>query len=247
MGQKVSRVYGTIIKRPMQRYNVEHRAHKVLDKIENPAAPAMRAPMYQSDKQILDQVRQENPELGAEMKRKDETLHAHLKDVYVTSKDPPGMAPAEQSTRQVHLDRPLPLDRTVNSEVFIPGLLRVDKRKAPRGKITLEQAMTLLTDHASKPEVHTVQSLATTYRLNPETLEDVVKHFKLFKVHIPTEKEEEEYDPLKAGKTWVSDVKEELQDSYDMHQERMQHLKRLKQKDKERKERDKLQQLESGK
>ncbi len=35
------------------RYNVEHRAAKVISKIEDPAAPAMRAPMYKSDKELL--------------------------------------------------------------------------------------------------------------------------------------------------------------------------------------------------
>ena len=29
MGQQVSRVYGSLVKRPIQRYNVEHRAQKV--------------------------------------------------------------------------------------------------------------------------------------------------------------------------------------------------------------------------
>ncbi len=35
------------------RYNVEHRAAKVISKIEDPSAPAMRAPMYKSDKELL--------------------------------------------------------------------------------------------------------------------------------------------------------------------------------------------------
>jgi len=245
MGQQVSRVYGSLVKRPIQRYNVEHRAQKVISKIENPKEPAMRAPMYQTDRQILDQIRKSNPELGTEMKSKNDVLHTHLRDVYVTSKDPAGIDPPEESKRQIHPDRPLPLNRDSNPEAFIPGMLRIDNRKkAPRGKVTLEQAMTLLTDHAMKPEVNTAQSLADTYRLNPETLENTLKYFKLFKVHVPEEKEKPNFDPLSAGKDWVVDSKEELKDSYDLMQERKQHKQRLKTIDEERKKRQLT--LESG-
>ena len=38
------------------RYNVEHRAAKVISKIEDPTAPAMRAPMYKSDRDLLGNV-----------------------------------------------------------------------------------------------------------------------------------------------------------------------------------------------
>lgn len=248
MGQQVSRVYGTLIKRPAQRYNVENRAHKVISKIEDPSSPAMRAPMFQTDRDILENVRRTNPDLGIEMKRKDQTLHSHLKEVYVTSQDPKSMEPTDEHThtdkKKIHPDRPLPLDRSAGkSEVFIPGLHRIDKRKSIRGKVTIEEAMTLLTDHATKPEVHTVEALSNAYRLNPEILEEVVKHFKLFKVHIPEDKEVKEFDALKAGKDWVIDTKEEIQDSYDFMKEREQIHKRLVNKDAERK---KLQQLAAG-
>ena len=35
------------------RYNVEHRAAKEISRIEDPAGPALRAPMFQSDKELL--------------------------------------------------------------------------------------------------------------------------------------------------------------------------------------------------
>ena len=49
MGNAVSRVYGTIVKRPLQRYNVDNRAEKVITKIEDPTAPAERAPWFDAD------------------------------------------------------------------------------------------------------------------------------------------------------------------------------------------------------
>jgi len=244
MGQAASRVYGSLIKRPAQRYNIEHRAAKVISKIEDPSSPAMRAPMFQTDKDILENARRDNPDFGNEIKRKDEALHTHLKDVYVTSQDPSGKPPDQMARKQVNLDRPLPLDRRAGkTEVFIPGLMRVDRRGASRGKVTIEEAITLLTEHTSKPDIHTVQVLSDKYRLNPEILEEVLKHFKLFKIHIPVNKEVEEFDALKAGKDWVIDTKEELKESYDFMQERENLKKKMIQKDIERK---KLQQLESG-
>ena len=39
------------------------------------------------------------------------------------------------------------------------------------------------------------------FRLNPETLSEVLKHYQLFKIHVPEEKPEtQDFDPLKAGK-----------------------------------------------
>jgi len=245
MGQAASRVYGSLIKRPAQRYNIEHRASKVISKIEDPNSPAMRAPMFQTDKDILENVRRSNPELGSEMKRKDEALHSNLKDVYVTSQDPSGVPPDQMAWKEADPNRPLPLDRRAGkAEAFVPGLLRVDKRGSSRGKVTIEEAMVLLTDHATKPDIHTVEALSNKYRLNPETLEEVVKHFKLFKVSVPVDKEEQQkFDALQAGKDWVIDTKEEIQESYEYMQEKQDFMKRIKQKDAERK---KLQKLESG-
>ena len=43
--------------------------------------------------------------------------------------------------------------------------------------------------------------ISLIFRLNPETLEEVVKHFKLFKVSVPVDKEEQQkFDALQAGK-----------------------------------------------
>ena len=56
MGNAVSRVYGTIVKRPLQRYNVEHRAEKLITKFEDPKAAPQRAPMYEADAKLRDEV-----------------------------------------------------------------------------------------------------------------------------------------------------------------------------------------------
>ena len=84
MGNKVSRVYGSIVKRPLQRYNVEHRTEKVLDKFADPGAAPVRAPMYDADKMIREQTIKTEEGIH---KVEDDLLN-RLKDVYVSSKDP---------------------------------------------------------------------------------------------------------------------------------------------------------------
>ena len=63
MGNQVSRVYGFLVKRPLQRYNVDNRAEKMINKFEDPVAKPHRAPMYKSDAELLEEVRRENPQL----------------------------------------------------------------------------------------------------------------------------------------------------------------------------------------
>jgi len=247
MGQQISRVYGYVIKRPIQRFNIENRAFKVLDKIEDPKEKAMRAPMFQSDKEILEQVRKTTPNLETEVQRKDSDLDDRLKDVYVQSYDPPGSehfkGPMEDK-RKENADRPKPADRSVHSEDFVPGLLRMDKSGKLRGKVNIDEAVELLTAHAAKPDVNTVESLADQYRLNADTLADVVKHFKVFKVFTPPpEVEKKRFDPLQAGKDWVESEKESLESNLELLEKRKNYKKELELKDKERA---KIQKLGAG-
>eukprot|EP00088_Acartia_fossae_P009529 TRINITY_DN14632_c0_g1_i4.p1 TRINITY_DN14632_c0_g1~~TRINITY_DN14632_c0_g1_i4.p1 ORF type:complete len:250 (+),score=54.99 TRINITY_DN14632_c0_g1_i4:106-855(+) len=245
MGQKVSRVYGFFVKRPIQRYNVEERAHKVISKIEDPSGPAMRAPMFQSDKEILERVRQENPNFGQEMSSKDSALHTRLRDVYVESHDPPDLVDyQENKQRHQNPEKPLPVNRTSSFAELHPGVGRATKvTTTKRGKITLESALDMLTEHGKNPDVNDAERLANTYRLNPDTLSHVLKHYQLFKIHIPEVKETPDFDPLKAGQTWVEDTKDELKGAISLMEERKAHRKRLAQKDDERK---KLQKLGPG-
>lgn len=52
----VARVYGHIFIRPLQRYNVENRAFKLLDRMETSAKPIVTAPKYKPTKEYLKQL-----------------------------------------------------------------------------------------------------------------------------------------------------------------------------------------------
>jgi len=238
MGQPLSRVYGFIVKRPLQRYNVEHRAAKEISRIEDPAGPALRAPMYESDKDLLEKIRQSNPSLADANLRKDGDLYNRLQDVYVTSEDPAGHEPPKPRDNP---DRPFPQDRTNYSENFIPGLMRVDKnRSVPRGKVSLDDAVQFLSDHRSKPEVHTPQHIADTFRLNPETTANALKYFQVFQVFEPKKKFDKDYDALELGKDWVEGKKEEYKSVMDYKLERDQKRKELEQKEEQKRKQELL-------
>lgn len=230
MGQQVSRVFGFAVKRPLQRYNVEHRAAAEIARIEDPKGPAMRAPMFDSDKQLLEQLRHSNPELAKANVRKDQDLHTRLRDVYITSEDPDETPkPADNPSR------PLPEDRSQYAENFVPGMMRVDKRKAVRGRVTIDQAVKFITDHNQNPNEHSAEHIANTYRLNPETTANSLKYFRLFNVYIPEVKEEAlPKGPDQLGKDWVEGVIEKKEALMDYHLEKEERLKKLKEQQKER-------------
>jgi len=256
MGQQVSRVYGFLVKRPIQRYNVEHRAAKVISKIGDPKAPAMRAPMFETDKQLIDDLRRNNPGLAEVSSRKDDELFSRLRDVYVTSADPvtaaadPVTAAAdpvtaakspddghEPTAKKVDPTRPLPLDRTQYQDNFVPGLMRIDKsRKTPRGKVSIDNAITFITEHSLKPETVTSTTISENYRLNPETTANTLKYFGIFKAYVPPEKEyKKEFDALEAGKNWVETKQEVVTTMLDYQKERSERRKLLLEKEERRK------------
>ncbi|XP_023322688.1 protein NDUFAF4 homolog isoform X2 [Eurytemora carolleeae] len=216
MGQQLSRVY-----------NVEHRAAKEISRIEDPAGPALRAPMFHSDKELLENIRKSNPTLADSTHRKDSQLHSMLQDVYVKSEDQHLNDPPQQSQQ-----RPLPLDRVRYQDNFIPGMMRVDKtRKTARGKVTLDEAVEFLTNHTSKPEEHTATSIADTYRLNATSTANVLKYFKMFKIYVPEKKITKPYDPLEAGKDWVEGIQESRASLLDYEEERKKRVAMLKEKE----------------
>jgi len=205
MGNQVSRIYGAVVKRPMQRFNVDHRAEKVINKIEDPLAAPMRAPMYKTDSDLLDEIRKTKPEVADSAVKKNDELHNRLRSVFVTSNDPEIVENTDTSTSDF---RPLPMDRNQYSQEFVPGHLRTEKI-VPRGKVTLEQVVDLLTKHKETDGTYDNCAAADQYRINPTTAENTLKYFQIFGMIEPKTREYEydQPDPLSAGVDWVEAVK----------------------------------------
>eukprot|EP00092_Neocalanus_flemingeri_P036423 GFUD01039659.1.p1 GENE.GFUD01039659.1~~GFUD01039659.1.p1 ORF type:complete len:253 (-),score=88.13 GFUD01039659.1:129-887(-) len=203
MGNAVSRVYGYVVRRPLQRYNVDHRAEKMIKKFEDPNAAPHRAPMYESDAQLLEEIRRENPELSSSAVKKDDDLHDRLKSVYTFSTDPQPDPRSQESVK-----KPLPRDVVRHYEDFVPAQLRVERqgqmRTLPRGKVSIDQAVNLLTKHSQTEGEFGVEEISKEYRLNQEAVSNTVKYFQIFQMMETTTRDSELVtpDPLQAGPTW---------------------------------------------
>lgn len=83
MGQQLSRIRGALITRPAQRFNIEARTEKLLNQEKTKPAPK-----YEADKQLLEQIQKERPEITEAATKKDDDLLKRLEQVYVASTDP---------------------------------------------------------------------------------------------------------------------------------------------------------------
>jgi len=198
MGNAVSRVYGTIVKRPLQRFNVEHRAEKLITKFEDPKAAPQRAPMYEADVKVREEIiRTEDGvhKVGPE-------LLDRLKQVYVDSQDTNPRA-AENP------DRPLPRDVAQHYQDFVPAQMRVERqgreRSIPRGRVTLNQTLDILNKYRTTEGEFGAEQISGEYKINKNVADNVVRYYELFNM-METNTRENEYDPpdpLTAGKDWV--------------------------------------------
>jgi len=76
MGQTVSKLRGQMITRPLQRFNLEYRTEKLLNR-EKP----IPAPKFDADVEALEKVRKENPDIRQEVQKRDAELEERLKQV----------------------------------------------------------------------------------------------------------------------------------------------------------------------
>ena len=76
MGKTLSKLRGHMITRSVQRFNIEQRTEKLLAR-DKP----IQAPKFQSDIDLLEKVRRENPEILQETRSRDPLLEDRLKQV----------------------------------------------------------------------------------------------------------------------------------------------------------------------
>merc|ERR1712012_931369 len=110
----------------------------------------MRAPMYQSDAELLEELRKTNPGMAENAVKKDADLYSRLKDVYVESTDPDQANVGDMRREQP--GKPFPKDTSQYSYDFVPAQIRQDmpdrgQRIVSKGKVTLQQAVDILAKH----------------------------------------------------------------------------------------------------
>ncbi|KAH8328739.1 hypothetical protein KR074_004361 [Drosophila pseudoananassae] len=176
MGQLASKVI-----RKANRFNVENRAHRVLER-EKPTP----APKFDSNLRDMERtLERENPEkciiclmsklyfilivdpkFVDKLNVKDATLDSRLKDVYVTSQDRFIQRVKERQEAEAAADakeeRVLPKDRKT-PEDFEYGYM--EPTRVTPGRCTLRQALQFINDHQLDPESWPVNKIANEYKL----------------------------------------------------------------------------------
>ena len=76
MGGAISRLRGAVFTRPLQRFNAEERAQRIIEQ-EKPAP----APHYPIDQKVRESISHDQPHIREEITNKNEDLVARLKEV----------------------------------------------------------------------------------------------------------------------------------------------------------------------
>uniref|UniRef100_A0A1B6GRD2 NADH dehydrogenase [ubiquinone] 1 alpha subcomplex assembly factor 4 n=1 Tax=Cuerna arida TaxID=1464854 RepID=A0A1B6GRD2_9HEMI len=177
MGQTISKIYSLAV-REVKMVNIERRAEKVISK-DKP----IPAPMYPSTVKELKRLKEE--QISTEhLHTKDKQLDEYLKKVYVSTPDP-----VPKSERPVNPERPLPLSRHTDDEVTY-GYSESEEQRIPPGRISLKQALQFISDNQTDPVKHPSTAIASHYKLDIDTTNDILEHFKMFNVHVQKKKED---------------------------------------------------------
>uniref|UniRef100_A0A8D8D2R8 Protein NDUFAF4 homolog n=1 Tax=Culex pipiens TaxID=7175 RepID=A0A8D8D2R8_CULPI len=167
-------VVQSLVSRQFNKFNVENRAQKIIS--QDKPKPA---PKFDSNLRDLERVLQEYPELVNKQNKKDELLDDNLKQVYVTST-------RSEPTRQRQLEYALPLDRSAVDDFEFGHL---EPQKVSKGRCTLRQAMEFISNHQTDPSQWTAAAISKRYDLKESLVNDILKHFKPFELHLPENKQ----------------------------------------------------------
>ncbi|KAH8382514.1 hypothetical protein KR009_003929 [Drosophila setifemur] len=180
MGQVASRVV-----RQAKRFNVENRAHRVLER-EKPTP----APKFESNLRDMERTLELDPKFVDKLNVKDASLDTRLKDVYVTSQDRfikrvQERQAKEAASSETQDQRVLPMDRKT-PEDFEYGYM--EPNRITPGRCTLRQALKFINDHQLDPEAWPAKKISNEYKLKEPHVENILHYFKTFNMYIPDQK-----------------------------------------------------------
>lgn len=161
------------LSRPLQKFNVENRAFKAIDREKRPKAPRLHRASAVPDQDVAG--------IKKHLAAKDEHLHDRLKDVYVTSANPSNDSEEDSG------NRPLPQDR---SEVKAPTFGYAEPKMIPTGRISLRLALEMLSRHQAQPTVWTANKLSSEYDLDAANASRITKYFQVFELYMPQSEKE---------------------------------------------------------
>jgi hypothetical protein len=169
----VRRVLRFSLVRPVQRYNVEERAFKVLDKAETTGKVPRTAPGFPATEKFIKQLQQERPEISEEIATNPAEHLEHLKSVKVTSEG------AGESSKERQKDG-LPHDRWAHP---IPEYGHKETERVMPGRISIRQTIEMIDTRHKDKNTWTFDKLADKYEMDEKHVEMVLEHFKAFQLY----------------------------------------------------------------
>ncbi|XP_050394579.1 NADH dehydrogenase [ubiquinone] 1 alpha subcomplex assembly factor 4 [Patella vulgata] len=183
------------VRRYARNFNAENRAQKAIEKREK---QKVVAPRHQSTQNLLKNFSEEHPEYLNEQQRKNEKLLHNLKDLKVDSFGPPP---------EIRYTRPFPASR---ENPTTPEYGVQEPKIIPVGKVSIKQAIEIITNHRVSPTEHSSKTIAKQYKLQEPIVEQVLRHFQTLNMHIP--KEVFQQDKTLLGKLKTLPLKKKVEE-----------------------------------
>ncbi|KAF6212755.1 hypothetical protein GE061_010463 [Apolygus lucorum] len=176
MGMVTSRIH-----RAAGRFNVENRAERVLAKSKPEAAPK-----HPTTEKYLQELWKDN-ESKESLTKKNQQLDGFLKDVYVTSHDPP-------SIKNPKFGKPSERDRMpqFRGTVEDTELGYAESEVVAEGKLTLRQTMQLLADFKTDSQKNDAAAVVAKYKIQASTADNILTYFGSLNVMINEPKDRQE-------------------------------------------------------
>ncbi|XP_061479374.1 NADH dehydrogenase [ubiquinone] 1 alpha subcomplex assembly factor 4 [Rhineura floridana] len=174
MGARVTRV--------LTNFNLESRAHREISKAKTASAPRHPSATPAQDREFARTGRaalRDEPDSDRfqnEIKKKDEHLLTLLKEVYVDSKDPPMNVKNKGGG--------LPSKREELRLTKVSHLAHLDIQTVPKGKISVTETLTLLSNHLHNPQTWTAEKIAKEYSLELKDVTALLTFFIPFAMKI---------------------------------------------------------------
>lgn len=194
LGKFLGRVYRFCVVRPLQRYNVENRTYRLLDKIEKSKTPVVKPRLHYPDEKFLEELIKKHPEILENVQKTSPELIEKIKQLKVKVEAIPyeyNVKIESEDTRE--MIRKLPERR---KKVFLSEMGVKDPEHVPIGKISLREAMQAVRAHTADPEEYPVEKIAKTHEMSEEDVFNILDHFKGYQVYHPEKfYEEGNYQP----------------------------------------------------
>ncbi|XP_072036268.1 NADH dehydrogenase [ubiquinone] 1 alpha subcomplex assembly factor 4-like [Amphiura filiformis] len=173
---------GSALRRATTNFNVENRAHRLIDKGKLP-----RSPLHPTTIKKMKELEKEGvsmTEAKSKLHQKDSRLVGMLQDVRVESTDPLPKTPDGSHSRRV-----LPQDRRPIPEP-LSEVASQSMALVPPGRLSVYMVQELLAKNKLNPQEYNAERIAKDYTLDLKDTKNILEYFRTLKV-VPLLSEED--------------------------------------------------------